>query len=158
MAYDAALARRAALAAGLERELTDLPDGLDTVVGERGITLSGGQRQRVALARALAISAPVLLLDDSLSSVDAQTERKILGPLKEVMAGRTSILISHRVAAVRDADLIVVLDEGRLVEQGTHDQLVARGGLYAHLYERQMLAEAVNDPGPAAAAAAGGAP
>ncbi len=128
----------AARAAGLTRDIAALPDGYETVVGERGITLSGGQRQRVALARAVASAPRVLILDDSLSSVDAETERDILGHLGDVMKGRTSILISHRVAAVRRADKIAVLDGGRLVEQGTHDQLLAAGGVYAELYQSQL--------------------
>src|SRR5262249_11968691 len=123
--------RRAALAAGLERDLAALPDGFHTVVGERGITPSGGQRQRVALARALVARPRVLILDDSLPSVDAETEKEIPGRLAEVMRGRTAILISHRVAAVRRAHQIAVLDHGRLVERGTHDELIARGGVYA---------------------------
>jgi ATP-binding cassette subfamily B protein len=129
---------QAAQAAGLERDIDAMPDGFATVVGERGITLSGGQRQRVALARALAKAPRVLVLDDSLSSVDAETERIILGHLREVMKGRTSILISHRVAAVKSADQIAVLDNGRIVELGTHAQLLARGGVYAELYQTQL--------------------
>jgi ATP-binding cassette subfamily B protein len=132
--------RAAAEAAGLTRDLAALPAGYGTVVGERGITLSGGQRQRVALARALAASPRVLVLDDSLSSVDAETERDILGRLAEVLRGRTAVLVSHRVAAVKGADQVVVLDEGRLVERGTHDELLARGGLYAELYRTQLEA------------------
>jgi ATP-binding cassette, subfamily B, multidrug efflux pump len=133
--------RRAAEAAGLERDLAALPDGFHTLVGERGITLSGGQRQRVALARALASRPRVLILDDSLSSVDAETEKEILGRLDEVMRGRTAILISHRVAAVRRAHQIAVLDQGKLVERGTHDELLARGGVYAELYRAQLAEE-----------------
>ncbi len=129
---------RAAQAAGLERDIAAMPDGFATVVGERGITLSGGQRQRVALARALAKAPRVLVLDDSLSSVDAETERIILGHLREVMKDRTSILISHRVAAVKSADQIAVLDNGRILEVGTHAQLLAKGGLYAELYQTQL--------------------
>jgi ATP-binding cassette subfamily B protein len=131
-------AERAAGAAGLARDLAALPDGYATVVGERGITLSGGQRQRVALARALASEPKVLILDDSLSSVDAETERVILDRLEQVMHGRTSVLISHRVAAVKNADQIIVLDEGKVVETGTHHELLGRGGLYAELYRTQL--------------------
>lgn len=128
----------AAAAAGLGRDLSALPDAADTVVGERGITLSGGQRQRVALARAISTEPLILILDDSLSSVDAETERDILARLTEVMRGRTSILISHRVAAVRRADQIAVMDEGRIAEIGTHDELIARGGVYEELYRTQL--------------------
>jgi ATP-binding cassette subfamily B protein len=129
---------RAAEAAGLVRDLAVMPDGFATVVGERGITLSGGQRQRVALARAIAADRRLLVLDDSLSSVDAETERVILAHLREVMRGKTSILISHRVAAVKRADQIVVLDGGRVVERGTHGQLLAGNGPYAELYRTQI--------------------
>jgi ATP-binding cassette, subfamily B, multidrug efflux pump len=133
--------RRAAEAAGLERDLAALPDGYHTIVGERGITLSGGQRQRVALARALVARPRVLILDDSLSSVDAETEKEILGRLDEVMRGRTAIIISHRVAAVRRAHQIAVLDQGVLVERGTHEELLERGGVYADLYRTQLAEE-----------------
>ncbi len=129
---------RAAQGAGLARDLAALPDGCQTVVGERGITLSGGQRQRVALARALARDPRILILDDSLSSVDAETEREILGQLTGVLRGRTAILISHRVAAVKQADQIIVIDRGRVVETGTFEQLMAAGGLYAELYRSQL--------------------
>lgn len=137
--------RDAAEAAGLSRDLTALPDGFDTVVGERGITLSGGQRQRVALARALATSPDILILDDSLSSVDAETEREILGHLEEALHGRTAILISHRVAAVKRADQIVVLDEGRVAETGNHDSLLAKNGIYAELYKTQFASTLDDD-------------
>jgi ATP-binding cassette subfamily B multidrug efflux pump len=136
--------RRAAEAAGLAPDIAVLPDGYATLVGERGITLSGGQRQRVALARALAAEPQILILDDSLSSVDAETERKILTRLRPILAGRTSILISHRVAAVKDADQILVLDAGRVAESGTHAALLASGGLYASLYREQLAQEAVD--------------
>jgi ATP-binding cassette subfamily B multidrug efflux pump len=134
---------RAVEAAGLRPDLAMLPDGIETVVGERGITLSGGQRQRVALARAIATEPRILILDDSLSSVDAQTERDILARLAPILRGRTSIIVSHRVAAVRQADQILVLDEGRVTERGTHDQLLAAAGLYASLYREQLAAEAL---------------
>jgi ATP-binding cassette subfamily B protein len=128
----------AAKAAGLARDLTAMPEGLATIVGERGITLSGGQRQRVALARALGSAPRLLLLDDSLSSVDAETEKLILGHLRNVMTGRTAVLISHRVAAIKDADQIVVLDQGKVVERGTHDELIDKGGVYSDLYRTQL--------------------
>jgi ATP-binding cassette subfamily B multidrug efflux pump len=137
----AAAVRQAAAEAGLDRDLTALPDGLQTVVGERGVTLSGGQRQRVALARALVSRPRVLILDDSLSSVDAETERQILEQLEAVMRGRTSILISHRVAAVRRAHQIAVIEGGRLVERGSHQELLAKGGVYADLYRTQLEEE-----------------
>jgi ATP-binding cassette subfamily B protein len=133
----------AATAAGLLPDLAVLPEGYETLVGERGLTLSGGQRQRVALARALAADPRILILDDSLSSVDAQTEREILTRLQPILAGRTSILISHRLAAVRGADLVLVLDGGRVAESGTHDSLMAAGGLYATLYRTEQAAEAL---------------
>ncbi|HEY7376863.1 MAG TPA: ABC transporter ATP-binding protein, partial [Polyangia bacterium] len=135
--------RRAAEAAGLAPDVAVLPDGYDTLVGERGITLSGGQRQRVALARALAADPQILILDDSLSSVDAETERAILTRLRPILAGRTSVLISHRVAAVKDADQILVLEGGRVAESGTHGALLASGGIYASLYREQLAQEAV---------------
>jgi ATP-binding cassette subfamily B multidrug efflux pump len=130
--------KEAAAAAGLVRDLAAMPEGLGTIVGERGITLSGGQRQRVALARALAAAPRLLVLDDSLSSVDADTERTILKHLRSVMHGRTAVLISHRVAAIKDADQIAVLDQGKIVARGTHDQLLAAGGLYGELYRTQL--------------------
>ena len=124
--------------AGLVRDLAAMPERLATIVGERGITLSGGQRQRVALARALAAAPRLLVLDDSLSSVDAETERLILAHFRDVMAGRTAVLISHRIAAIKDADQILVLDQGKIVAVGTHDQLVAQPGVYAELYKNQL--------------------
>ena len=139
-ADDAAVERVAAIAA-LQRDVAELPRGYDTVVGERGITLSGGQRQRVTLARALLVDPAILVLDDALSSVDTETERCILARLREVMGQRTSILIAHRISTVMGADLILVLDEGRVVEVGDHASLLARGGFYADLFQRQRLAE-----------------
>jgi ATP-binding cassette subfamily B multidrug efflux pump len=127
--------------AGLDSDLNEFPHGIETQVGERGVTLSGGQKQRLTLARAIAKDPKVLILDDSLSSVDAATERRILAHLETVLRGRTSIVISHRVSSVRRADQIVVVDEGRIVEQGTHEELVKKGGLYADLYRRQQITE-----------------
>jgi ATP-binding cassette subfamily B protein len=129
--------------AHLTETLAVLPEGLDTHLGERGVNLSGGQKQRATLARALYRDTPVLILDDSLSAVDSVTETAILAELREYMRGRTSILISHRVSAVRDADIIFVLEEGRLVEQGRHRELLELNGVYKRLLERQLLSEAI---------------
>jgi ATP-binding cassette subfamily B protein len=126
-------------AAGLARDVADMPAGLDTVVGERGVTLSGGQKQRVTLARVLASDPRVLVLDDALASVDASTEREILDRLQDVFRTRTTVLIAHRLTTVREADEIVVLEQGRVVEQGTHEALLARGAVYPDLFRQQAL-------------------
>jgi len=131
----------AAAAANIAHDIENFPEGYDTTVGERGITLSGGQKQRTAIARALLRSPRILILDDALSSVDTQTEDKILNHLREIMRGRTTIFISHRVSTVRNADAIAVLHQGRIVELGTHDQLLARDGYYTNLYNKQLLEE-----------------
>jgi len=133
--------RRAAEIAGLASDIESFPDGYQTMVGERGITLSGGQKQRTAIARAVLRDPRILILDDALSSVDTLTEERILTHLAGVMRGRTVILISHRVSTVRQADRIVVLEKGRIVEEGTHAELVEAGGYYADLAQKQMLEE-----------------
>ncbi|HVM75866.1 MAG TPA: ABC transporter ATP-binding protein [Candidatus Saccharimonadales bacterium] len=125
----------------LDNDVQDFANRYDTVVGERGITLSGGQKQRSAIARAVIRDPRILILDDSLSAVDTHTEEKILSRLRGVMRGRTTILIAHRTSTVREADKIVVLKDGSIIESGTHDELLARGGYYADLYQKQLLEE-----------------
>jgi ATP-binding cassette subfamily B protein len=131
----------AAAVARLDTDVQGFPNGYRTLVGERGITLSGGQKQRAALARAIAINPRILILDDALSAVDTYTEEEILSGLRSVMRQRTSVVVSHRVSTVREADQIIVLDGGRIVERGRHDALVALGGKYAELYRKQLLEE-----------------
>jgi ATP-binding cassette subfamily B protein len=131
----------AARAASIAEEIESFPEQYRTLVGERGITLSGGQKQRTAIARAIIRNPRILILDDALSSVDTHTEDKILNHLREIMQGRTTIFISHRVSTVRNADRIAVLHAGRIVELGTHDELVAKDGYYTDLYNKQLLEE-----------------
>jgi ATP-binding cassette subfamily B protein len=131
----------AAEAAHIRAEFEEFPQGYETVVGERGLTLSGGQKQRAAIARALLRRPAILILDDALASVDTYTEERILGGLSSYTAASTTILISHRVSTVRNADQIAVLDRGRIVEIGRHDELLSLDGYYAGLYQKQQLEE-----------------
>jgi len=133
--------RRAAQLAGLGPDIAGFPAGYETMIGERGLTLSGGQKQRVAIARAILRNPRILILDDALSSVDTLTEERILTSLAEVMRGRTTILISHRVSTVRNAQRIFVIEHGEIAEQGTHSELIGNGGYYADLYQKQLLEE-----------------
>ncbi len=125
----------------IAHDVSDFPKGYATMLGERGITLSGGQKQRTSIARAIMRKPRILILDDSLSAVDTYTEEEILNRLSEMMKGRTSIIISHRISTVKDADQIVVLNEGQIVERGSHDTLVDLGGIYAELHRKQLLEE-----------------
>jgi ATP-binding cassette subfamily B multidrug efflux pump len=137
----AARVRWAAWVACLDRDVAEFPQGYDTAVGERGITLSGGQKQRTAIARALVADPRILVLDDAFSAVDTSTEAEILARLRDAVRGRTCLVVSHRISTVRRADQILVLVAGRIVERGTHEALVARGGVYADLYRKQLLEE-----------------
>jgi ATP-binding cassette subfamily B protein len=145
-ARDAGL-ERAAQRAGLGPDLAGFPAGLETILGERGVTLSGGQKQRVALARAAVREPAILLLDDALSSVDAHTEREVLASLRHFMKDRTSVLITHRMAVALDAERVIVLDAGRVLEQGAPADLLARRGAFAAMVERQKLADALDSDG-----------
>jgi ATP-binding cassette subfamily B multidrug efflux pump len=135
----------AAALAGLSTDVAGFPQGLGTVIGERGITLSGGQKQRTAIARALVRDPQILILDDALSAVDTGTEERILNALRSIRKGRTVLIVSHRVSSVKDADHIVVLDDGRIVERGTHESLLAHGGYYADLYRRQTIEDEIEE-------------
>jgi len=144
---DRELIENAARDADVYGNIIDFPNGFDTRLGERGITLSGGQKQRVSIARAIAKEPKILVLDDCLSAVDTKTENSILNSLNKIMKGRTSIIISHRVSSAKLADMIVVLDDGKLIEQGTHDVLMERKGVYAELYEKQTHQNAETEEG-----------
>jgi ATP-binding cassette subfamily B multidrug efflux pump len=139
--HEPARIEEAATVAQLDKDVRDFPQGYETMVGERGITLSGGQKQRAAIARAVVTDPRILILDDALSAVDTYTEEEILTRLRGVMRNRTAIIISHRISTVREADQIVVLDGGRVVEKGKHDELIRMGGHYAELYKKQLLEE-----------------
>jgi len=147
--------RAAASIAQLDEAIAGFPHGFETRLGERGVNLSGGQRQRTTLARAIARDPRVLILDDSLSAVDTHTERRILKGLREVLSDRTALIVSHRVTAVMEADLILVLDDGRIVERGTHQELLDRNGVYERLLRRQLLEEGLEGDDPQAEALAG---
>src|SRR5437660_10705274 len=132
---------RAARLANADEFIDRMPDGYDTMIGERGLTLSGGQRQRITIARAIIRDSPILILDEPSAGLDAESEKLVFDALENLMEGKTSIVIAHRLATVRRADVIFVVDEGRIVEQGTHDELLANGGLYSRLYELQFRGE-----------------
>ena len=131
----------AARLAQIYDEMMEFPEGPNTVIGEKGITLSGGQRQRISIARAILMNPPIFILDDALSSVDIQTEERILEGLEKFLQGKTSILITHRIAPLRRANRIIVLEEGRVAEVGDHQTLLSRGGIYAELYWQRQLEE-----------------
>src|SRR5205823_2939557 len=135
------LQRRSSDLANAEEFIERMPRGYETMIGERGLTLSGGQRQRITIARAIIRDAPILILDEPSAGLDAESEKLVFDALGNLMSGRTSIVIAHRLATVRRADVIFVIDNGQLVEQGTHEQLLARGGLYSRLYELQFSKE-----------------
>jgi subfamily B ATP-binding cassette protein MsbA len=135
---------RAAKLANADEFIEKMPEGYDTMIGERGVTLSGGQRQRLTIARAIIRDSPILILDEPSAGLDAASEQLVFDALANLMEGRTSIVIAHRLATVRRADVIFVIDAGRVVEQGTHEELLQSGGLYAKLYELQFNGEEEN--------------
>jgi len=143
LAFDEDRLNRALELASFRKDVAFLPDGLETLVGEKGVALSGGQKQRVSIARAVIADPEILMLDDALSAVDAKTEVEILEGVRRERAGKTTIITTHRLSAVQHADWIIVLDEGRVVEEGTHHQLLERGGWYKEQYDRQQLSEAL---------------
>jgi multidrug ABC transporter permease/ATPase len=126
---------------GIYDDIVNMTDGFDTIIGERGVSLSGGQKQRMAMSRALIMNPEILILDDSLSAVDAKTEHLILENLKEERSGKTTIITAHRLSAIVHADLIIVMDNGKIIERGTHDQLIAQEGWYKETYNTQQLEE-----------------
>ncbi len=137
----------AAEAACVHDNIMEFPDGYDTLVGERGVTVSGGQKQRTAIARALLKDAPILILDDSLSAVDTDTEEQILENLQRMRAGRTTIIIAHRISTIQNADHILVLEDGCRAEYGTHEELLALDGIYRGIYDKQQLERQLREEG-----------
>jgi ATP-binding cassette subfamily B protein len=135
---DDEMIRVAARRAAIDTEIEGFPDGFQTKVGERGVNLSGGQKQRISIARALCSKAPVLIFDDCLSAVDAATEHRILSGLKEALKDRTAIIITHRIFSLLEFDRILVIEDGRIIESGTHDTLLSLQGYYSHLYKKQQ--------------------
>jgi subfamily B ATP-binding cassette protein MsbA len=138
---------RAARLANADEFIDRMEDGYDTMVGERGVTLSGGQRQRITIARAIIRDSPILILDEPSAGLDAESEKLVFDALGNLMEGKTSIVIAHRLATVRRADVIFVIDAGMVVEQGTHEELIAQGGLYSRLYELQFKGDEVDNRG-----------
>ena len=141
--------RQAAMDADVHDNIMDFPEGYETMLGERGVTVSGGQKQRIAIARAIVKDAPILILDDSLSAVDTDTEERILGRLKQIRKDKTTIIVAHRISTIQGADHILVLEDGHQAEYGTHEELLAMGGLYKSLYEKQLLEKQLQEEHPA---------